>query len=436
MIAGMTEADVDVRGNMDTPFEKLRWSLTWWPAWLLPQGFKWNDHDKHMTLTNPKGGHIVGKAGIKNVGRGGRALMVVFDEFPHMENDEQAWKSAAGSTNCRFAIGTPNGPSGKFFRMAKGIPNSPDELPEEVEKLTIHWSVHPLKSVGLTYDDKGKPTSPWYRLQVMTLDKETVAAEIDIDYNASVKGIVYHDYKDMHRYGKRVGKPNLVPDPSRPMLWIFDPGLTFAALLVQKDKYGRYLCFREIIEYEALVRDVGERVIEVSEAFEKLHGKKFDYEFCGDPAGSTRSGAGADQAEYEVFRDEFDFDVETSFLSEMSTKLRIINRIEATHGRMSRMVMSLQEPTPSFLVDVDYCVTLDDAYSGKYRYKVNKDTKEVDRTKVEHKQPWCDIADCAGYGVLYYFGISGEKKKRQTDPNATDHQGVTWDQGGTRRRYA
>lgn len=435
MIAGMTEAAVDTRGDMDTPFEKLRWSLRWWPDWLLPQGFKWNDHDKHLTLTNPRGGHIVGKAGVKNVGRGGRSLMTVFDEFPHMENDEIAWKSAAGTTNVRLAIGTPNGPTGKFYRMATGKPNAPGEKPERVEKLTIHWKLHPLKSVGLTYDEYGNPSSPWYRLQVATLDRETVAAEIDIDYNASVKGIVYHDYKDHHRYGKNAGKANLQPDPTKPLLWVLDPGITFAALLVQKDKYNRYLCFREIIEYEALIRDVADRILEVSEEFERQHGAKFSYEFCGDPAGSTRSSAGADQAEYEVLRDEYDMDVDISFICEMSTKLRIINRIEATHGRLGKYVMQLKEPTPSFLVDVDYCPTLDDALNGKYRYKVNKETKEVDRNKVEHKQPWCDIADCAGYGVLYYFGISGEKKQKVKDPDEMPHEGVTWNQR-TRRRYA
>lgn len=427
MITSMTEADVDVRGSMDTPFEKLRWSLGWWPDWLLPSGFKWGDHDKHMALINPKGGHIVGKAGTKKVGRGGRNLMTIFDEFPHMENDEIAWKASAGSTNVRLAIGTPNGPAGKHYRLATGKDT------ETVNKLRIHWKEHPLKRIGFGHDEDGKPTSYWYRKQVATLDRETVAAELDIDYNASVKGIVFHDYKDMHRYGKKANKQNLRPDPTKPLLWVLDPGLTFGALLMQRDKYNRLLVFREVIEYEALIRDVADIMLnEVMFEFEKTHGMSFEVEYCGDPAGGTRSGAGADQAEYEVLRNEFDMDVDTTFIIEMPTRLRIVNGIEAIHGRLSKMVMTLADPTPSLLVDVDYCPTLDDALGGKYRYHVDKHTKEVNRNKVEHKQPWCEMADCLRYGTLYYFGISGDRKKKIKDPDEQEHQGATW--GGQMRR--
>lgn len=419
------EQEVDVRDDLDTPFEKMRWSLRRWPDWLLPPKFDWKYHDKNMLLKNPSGGQIVGESANKSASRGGRCLMAVFDEHPVMGNDEAAWRSAAGSTRVRLSIGTPAGPTGKYYRLATGKDK------ERVEKMRLHWVLHPLKAAGLEYDENGNPTSPWYRNEVEGLSAEEIAGELNIDYNASVKGIVYHDYKEPHKYGKLWNRPNLIPIAGCHLLWILDPGLTFAALMMQRDKYNRLLCFREIVMTNALIRDVADEIQVVTADFKNKYGD-FVVDYAGDPAGGTRAGAGADQAEYDILRNEYDMDVDSTFMSETPARLRIPNRIEAVHGRLGKWVMQLQNPTPSLLVDVDFCPVLDEAMSGHYRYKTNKDREYTQNKDVEHRQPWCDIADCVGYGAYYYMGLG---TGGHTDRNniEIEQDGYTW--GGQRKRY-
>lgn len=424
MFLSRKEEEVDVRGDLDTPFEKMRWSLRQWPEWMLPPKFDWKYHDKHMLLKNPAGGQIVGESANKSAARGGRNLMTIFDEHPVMGNDEAAWKSAGSSTRVRLSIGTPAGPTGKYYRLATGKDK------ERVEKVRLHWTIHPIKAAGLTYDENGKPTSWWYEQEKEGLSEEEVAGELDIDYNASVKGIVYPDYKEPHKYGKIWNKPNLIPVAGAPLLWILDPGLTFAALLMQRDKYNRLFCFREIIKTNALIRDVADEIQAVTADFKRLYGD-FPVDYCGDPAGGTRAGAGADQAEYDILRNEYDMDVDSTFMSETPARLRIPNRIEAVHGRLGKYVMTLQNPTPSLLVDVDFCPVLDEALSGHYRYKVDKNRNFTLNKDVEHRQPWCDIADCLGYGAYYYMGLGtgGHTDRRDV---GIEEDGYTW--GGQMRR--
>ena len=114
LITSRKEEEVDKRGNMDTPFEKMRWSLLKWPTWMMPPSFDWGKHDKHLLLINPLGGQIKGESANPNVGSGGRNLAVIFEEHSKMPYDEAAYKSAGQNTKVRVSIGTPNGPFGKF----------------------------------------------------------------------------------------------------------------------------------------------------------------------------------------------------------------------------------------------------------------------------------------------------------------------------------
>lgn len=187
------EQYVDYRGDMDAIFPKFRFLLRHLPIWLLPQGFRWKEHDNSMRLINPEtGSSITGEATNEKFGRGGRKLRVRLDEFAFWDCDEQAWEGIADVTKCRTAVSTPNGSANKFAQLAKG---------EEIKnKLSLHWTLHPEKVQGAYYWDKEKRVtilpdqanelhkagikvrSDWYDKECARRSSRSVAQELDIDY--------------------------------------------------------------------------------------------------------------------------------------------------------------------------------------------------------------------------------------------------------------
>src|SRR3990167_10027315 len=65
-------------------------------------------------------------------------------------------------------------------------------MPKEDIK-TLHWTLHPNKSIGLYVDSegtkkyscKGKKRSPWYDMECERNSAQIIAQELDIDYLAS-----------------------------------------------------------------------------------------------------------------------------------------------------------------------------------------------------------------------------------------------------------
>ena len=216
------EEYVDQRGNMKTIFEKFRHALRNMPPWLLPEGFDWKQHDNYMRLINPATGSIIsGESTNPNFGRGGRFYRVRFDEYAFWEHDEDAWKGAADSTNCRTALSTPHGAANKFAKLAKS----------DIRKLSLHWTQHPVKNkdVYRWVDGKVIPIdiaedpmaaykiwlevrlevppaemvgglirSPWYDNECLRRkDAKEVAEELDIDYARS--GMPFFDLRMLNK---------------------------------------------------------------------------------------------------------------------------------------------------------------------------------------------------------------------------------------------
>lgn len=162
------EEYVDVIGDPDSLFEKGRIFLQ-----NLPVEFRggWDRklHASYMKLQFPESGSILsGEAG-DGIGRGGRASFYIVDESAFLARPQLVDASLSQTTNCRQDISTPNGRANSFAeRRHSG----------KVPVFTFHWRDDPRKD------------QDWYDNQVARLDPVTVAQEIDIDYSASVEGVL------------------------------------------------------------------------------------------------------------------------------------------------------------------------------------------------------------------------------------------------------
>ncbi len=114
------------------------------------------------------GSTITGEAG-DQCGRGARASMYFIDEAAHLEHPALIDASLSATTNCRIDVSTPAGRSNSFAekRFSGRIP-----------VFTMHWTQDPRKS------------QVWYAKQKATLAPEVLAAEVDLDYSASITGIL------------------------------------------------------------------------------------------------------------------------------------------------------------------------------------------------------------------------------------------------------
>lgn len=161
---------VDQKGDMDSLLPKARMFLKY-----LPQEFRggWVEGDpatdKSMLLKFPAtGSTIKGDAG-DNIGRGGRANIYFVDEFATIARADSVDAALSQTTKTQIDISTVRGTGNAFAKKRHG---------GKVSVFTFSWTQDPRKDQA------------WYDEQVATLDPVIVAQEIDINYNASVEGIV------------------------------------------------------------------------------------------------------------------------------------------------------------------------------------------------------------------------------------------------------
>lgn len=160
---------VDQLGDPKSLFWKAREFLE-----LLPPEFRggWNrkDHSSERLIRFPGTNSTMTGEGGDEIGRGDRQAIYFVDEASKLEHPEVVDHSLSQTTNCRMDIGTANGIGNPFYQRVTTWP---------AERVFVfHWRSDPRK------DDA------WYAKQCDELDSVTVAQEIDIDYAASVEGVV------------------------------------------------------------------------------------------------------------------------------------------------------------------------------------------------------------------------------------------------------
>ncbi|WP_446906140.1 terminase [Acinetobacter baumannii] len=178
-VGSRKEELVDKKGDPKTLFHKFRDMFSKMPDWLKPKGFVEKVHDNYMRIINPdNGATITGEAG-DNIGRGGRTTMYFLDEWAFVERQEAVDAAISQNTNVHIKGSTPNGIGDRFHQ---------DRFSGRYAVFTMPWRDNPDKNWTVTYN--GKVIYPWYEKQLATLDDVVLAQEVDINYAASVEGVL------------------------------------------------------------------------------------------------------------------------------------------------------------------------------------------------------------------------------------------------------
>ncbi len=133
-------------------------------------GWQRDKNGVFMRLTFPDTGSVMtGEAG-DNIGRGDRTAIYFVDESVHLERPQLAEEALSATTNCRIDMSSVKGMNNPFAVKAHSWPA------EDV--FTFHWRDDPRKSEA------------WYENLKRTKDATVIAQEYDINYQASVSGVV------------------------------------------------------------------------------------------------------------------------------------------------------------------------------------------------------------------------------------------------------
>lgn len=160
---------VDRLGDPKSIFEKGRQFLRFIPDVFLPTGYNEKQHANFLKITNPVNGATITGEGGYDIGRGARTSIYFVDEAAFLERQEAADAALSQTTNCQIDISTPNGNGNQFYRK---------RFSGKVKVLTLRWTDDPRKN------------QEWYDKQCREQDPVTVAQEIDVDYDASVEGVL------------------------------------------------------------------------------------------------------------------------------------------------------------------------------------------------------------------------------------------------------
>ena len=178
-VGSRKEELVDKKGDPKTLLHKFRDMFSKMPDWMKPKGFVEKVHDNYMRIINPdNGATITGEAG-DNIGRGGRTTMYFLDEWAFVERQEAVDAAISQNTNVHIKGSTPNGIGDRFHQ---------DRFSGRYAVFTMPWRANPDKNWTVSYN--GVSIHPWYEKQLATLDDVVLAQEVDINYAASVEGVL------------------------------------------------------------------------------------------------------------------------------------------------------------------------------------------------------------------------------------------------------
>ena len=143
------------------------------PKWLLPN----INRIKLHIYNEDNASTIDGESTTGDVARGDRRGAILLDEFAAVrEEGYRCLKATADATNCRIFNSTPQGTANAFYDMKQ----------TDIEKVRLHWPLHPEKAYGMYYGADGKPRSPWYDGECKRrAHPMEIAQELDIDYLGS-----------------------------------------------------------------------------------------------------------------------------------------------------------------------------------------------------------------------------------------------------------
>lgn len=396
LILSRNEDEVDEGGNMDTPFEKLRFLLRHQPEFLLPTGFDWNKHSHVMRLINPNGGHIGGDAMSDSAGAGGRVRSILYDEYGKAKKgmDRKVKTSCFGTSNLHIFVSTLEGSRNMMSRLVKNEDN------EDATVIQLDWWKDPRKTTDLEFNGDD-PTSSWQR-EAKKTDPATYASQVECRMDGSAVGGVYSGH-----FNETMLRTTLSPDYDEEIIVSLDPGPHFAAQWCQFLACGCYWIFQRRYwgpakkNSVADIETIGEELVRVS----NQNYPGFKHIYIGDPAGSHRKTSVArGKSEYMWLRESQGIDVMYSFMYKIPREEWITRGHQACISRMTQLCP--KHKTPKLLVlydpktdrgqDAAYLV---EALQGEYKFKL--DPYGIPTGVVDEYHPIEDVADAFKYAPLF-----------------------------------
>jgi len=121
-------------------------------------------------------------------GRGGSYVWGLWDEAAFGPHSHIVWRGFKRAARVPILLSTPNGKAGIFgwlkFNATSGV-----------RFLRQYWMQHPIFGLDAYFStDDNKWHSPWYDEQCATMTPEDIARELDISYEASVKGRAFPEF--------------------------------------------------------------------------------------------------------------------------------------------------------------------------------------------------------------------------------------------------
>jgi len=163
------EEYVDKKGDPKSLLYKARQFIAHVPEEFRP-GYDERKHAPYMRIEFPHTGSVIAGESGDGIGRGARASFYVVDESAWMPRPDLIDASLSQTTNCRIDVSTPRGMNNPFARKRFG---------GAISVFSFHWREDPRKDQA------------WYDKTCKDIDNPVVIAqEVDLDYSASVEGIV------------------------------------------------------------------------------------------------------------------------------------------------------------------------------------------------------------------------------------------------------
>lgn len=206
---------------------------------------------KPSKIENPKTGSVVyGEGQDDDSARGDSLSFAIVDEAAKVQHGELVHQGLTSACPTgKVYLSTPHGSDNVHARLA-------DTQPLGWSYLRLHWSTHPVYSIGLhvaggepdtcqlcagnqagvrweprdprAHRYPGKLTSPWYESEIVDKTDQQVAAELDIDREGSLPGRVFTEYDS----GVHLVPEGIPLSPDVPVELAIDYGLDTTSVIV------------------------------------------------------------------------------------------------------------------------------------------------------------------------------------------------------------
>ena len=210
---------VDKLGDPKSIFDKIRTIIRNLPPWLLAaqaKGFDPKLHDNFCKIINPANGATITGEGGDDIGRGGRTTIYFVDEAAFLPRPLLVDQALSANARAKVFLSTPRGSNNPF---------AVKRLSGRYPVMTLHWKKDPRKTAWIIVpdtweaklDEEGelvlsdtdvidfglgtvphpeklpdgsRLVYPWMEEVLLKYDPVTVAQEYEIDYTASLEGVI------------------------------------------------------------------------------------------------------------------------------------------------------------------------------------------------------------------------------------------------------